>query len=120
MNYLSSQEILFIHHRLLSELNEPTDNIDVVGLKKLTKYIHNTEIFPDKLSKASALLFGIARKKVFEKRSLETAISVMALFLEVNKTKLEINSDEFRDFIKNDFPKSKIEDIRSFLLKNTR
>lgn len=120
MNYLSPQEILYIHSRVVENLGGKHGSSDIVLLKKLTNYTHNTEIFPDKFSKAAALLFGIAKKKPFLDANLKTAVTVMQAFLEINKSTLDITEDSFQKFINQEFSKAKVEDIRKFLVQSSK
>jgi len=120
MNYLSPEEILYIHNRIIDELDGKHGSNDIMILKKLEKYIHNTEIFPDKFSKAAALFFGIAKKKPFNNKNTETAIATMKIFLQLNKTDIDVSSKEFQDFVRYEFPKAKVEDIRKFLVQDSK
>jgi death on curing protein len=119
MNYLSPQEILYIHSRVIEELGGNHGANDILVLKKLIKYIHNAEIFPDVFSKIAALFFGIAKKRPFSTRNFQTGVIVLEMFLNLNKYSIDIESSQFHKFIDEDFARAKVEDIRKFLIQNS-
>lgn len=120
MKYLSPQEILYIHNRIIEEVGGSHGAKDILVLKKLIKYTHNAEIFPDKLSKAAALFFGIAKKKPFSDKNLETGVIALEIFLSLNKYTLDISKPAFQRFVNQELSEAKVEDIRRFLIENSR
>uniref|UniRef100_A0A7C4M0W9 Fic family protein n=1 Tax=candidate division CPR3 bacterium TaxID=2268181 RepID=A0A7C4M0W9_UNCC3 len=119
MNYLSPQELLFIHYRLTEEMNgiQGIQNLSI--LKKLAKYVHNNEIFPDKFSKASALLFGIAKKKPFRDLNKQSAALITKIFLSLNKATLHLESQALSEFLKDKLEKATIEEIKKAIVDNS-
>lgn len=120
MNYLSPTEILYVHNRLVDEMNAVHGVNSVPVLKKAIKYIRNNEVFPDKFSKAAALFFAIAKKKPFQSNNLATALFSTKLFLDINNTDFEMERLEFQDFINNCLPRATLEEIKSMLIQNSR
>jgi prophage maintenance system killer protein len=119
MTYLSSTEILYIHNRLVDEMNATHGIESVPVLKKVTKYIHNNEMFPDRFSKAAALFFAIGKKKPFKDINIATALFVTKVFLDLNKTDFEIERPEIQDFIRNGLPRTTLEEIKSIIIQNS-
>jgi len=119
MTYLSSTEILYIHNRLVDEMDAIHGIESVPVLKKATKYIHDNEVFPDRFSKAAALFFAIAKKKPFKDINTATALLVTKVFLDLNKTDFEIERLEIEDFIKNGLLRTTLEEIKSMIIQNS-
>ena len=117
MTYLSSQEILYIHSRIVSELGGRQGIKDTTTLKKAISYIHNKDIFPDKFKKAGALFFAMAKKKPFFDFNTPTAIAVTKIFLQLNK--YDLNIEKIEEFIENILPNAKVEDISQWLQENS-
>lgn len=115
MNYLSTEEILYIHNRIVDEMGGKHGMENPKTLKKAVKYIHNNDVFPDIGSKAAALLFAIGRKKPFSDLNKKTAIAVAYLFLENNQKKLDLSQENIIKFFQDYFEKAKLEEIRGFI-----
>lgn len=119
MNYLSPQEVLYIHNQLINELEGTHGVSNAEVLKKLMKYIRNNDIFRDKNAKAAALFFGISKRKPFTDKNLQTAIAATNIFLGINGSGFEIDTAGFRNFIKYDLPTAKVEEIQKFISENS-
>ena len=115
MNYLSTQEMLYIHYRIVEEMEGAQGIQNLSILKKLAHYVHNNDIFPDKFSKASALLFGIAKKKPFLDLNKQSALLLIKIFLSINGATLNIDDPSLISFIKKDLPKATIEEINKVI-----
>lgn len=119
MTYLSPAEILYVHNRLVDEMNTIHGVENVPILKRTLKYLHNNEAFPDKFSKAAALFFAIAKKKPFKSNNLVTALFTTKLFLDINKTDFELERMEVSDFVKNCLHRATLEEIKNILIQNS-
>jgi len=119
MNYLSSEEVLYIHYRLVDEIGGKHGTADIKLLNKAIKYIHNSEVFPDKFTKAAAIFFAVSKKKPFVENNLITALTATKLFLEINKVDFQATEPEVLHFIKKELSKAKIEDIKEILEQNS-
>jgi len=119
MNYLSPQEILYIHNQVINELGGTHGVSNAIVLKKLMKYMRNNDIFHDKNAKAAALFFGISKRKPFIDRNIETATTAVNIFLGLNGSGFEIDTAAFRNFIKYELPTAKVEEIQRFIAQNS-
>jgi len=118
MNYLSSQEILYIHNRVVDEIKGKHGARDINILKKAISYIQDNGVFPDIFSKAGALFFAIAKKKPFNDLNTQTALATTKTLLKLNKYDLDIKNLE--KFIKNNLSSAKVKDITEWLKKNSK
>ncbi|HRY59938.1 MAG TPA: Fic family protein [Patescibacteria group bacterium] len=119
MNYLSPQEVLYIHNQIIDELHGTHGVSNSLVLKKLMNYIRNNDIFRDKNAKAAALFFGISKRRPFIEKNIETAITATNIFLGINGSGFEIDTPTFRNFIKYELPHAKVEDIQKFITQNS-
>jgi len=120
MNYLSTEEILYIHNRIVEEFDGKHGVVEPRTLKKAIKYIRNNEVFPDLESKTAALLFAIGKKKPFLSLNKKTAIAATYLFLENNKKTWDIESEIVTNFFKNQFDNAKLEEIKTLVGNSTK
>ena len=111
MKYLSNQEILYIHSRIVSELEGKQGIFDLNTIKKANKFIRDDSTFTDKFQKTGALFFAIAKKKPFNDLNIITAISVSNLLLKKNGYELDVKNPKLENFIKNKIVSAKLEDI---------
>ena len=119
MNYLSSQEVLYIHNQVINELGGSHGVSNALVLKKLMQYIRNNDIFHDKNAKAAALFFGISKRKPFADKNIETAVTATNIFLGINGSGFEIDTATFRNFLKYELPTAKVEEIQKFITQNS-
>ena len=115
MRYLTAPDILYLHFRLTKKFGGDFKIGNIKVLKKAVKYSHNKDVFPDKFSKAGALLFAIARKKPFSSLNTQTAILTAHLFLKINGSNFDLSDPEVISFTKSCLPKAKLEEINHFL-----
>ena len=111
--------MLFIHYRTIEELDGAQGIQDLPILKKLATYLHNNDVFPDRFSKASALLFGIAKKKPFLDLNKESALLLTKIFLSLNGENLNIEGSALTDFIKKELSKATVEEIKKVIIHNS-
>ena len=119
MNYLSSQEILFIHYRLIEEMNGAQGIANIGILKKIALYLKNNDVFPDKFSKAAALFFAIAKKKPFLDLNTQSALLLTKIFLAINGVVFHIENKEIAEFVKNKLSKKTVDDIKKTIIDNS-
>ncbi|MFA7308998.1 MAG: Fic family protein [Patescibacteria group bacterium] len=115
MNYLSAQEILFIHNRLTSEVGGRDGLSDLKTLKKAVQYMHHTEMFPDLYSKAAALFFAIAKKRPFSEQNLPTALGSLGVLLAINSHQLPMSDPEVLSFIQKDLTTASVQEITGWI-----
>ena len=119
MNYLSSQEILFSHYRLIEEMDGAQGITNLGILKKIAVYLKNNDVFPDKYSKAAALFFAIAKKRPFLDLNNQSALLLTKIFLAINEITFHIEHEEIAEFTKNKLSKATIEDIKKIIIDNS-
>ena len=100
--YLSPQQILFIHYRLI-EMTGGTHGIrDVGALQSAAARPQVTfdgeELYPDLFTKAGALFESLAKNPPFIDGNKRTAVSSAALFLIKNGFSLETTQDDLYSF----------------------
>ena len=119
MNYLSSQEILFVHYRLTEEMDGAQGVTNIGILKKITLYLKNNDVFPDKYSKAAALFFAITKRKPFLDLNIPSALLLTKIFLFLNGIIFHIENPQIKEFIKNELPKASVELIKKMITDNS-
>lgn len=115
MRYLTAPDILYLHFRLTKKFGGDFKINNIKVLKKAVSYSHNKDVFPDKFSKAGALLFAISRKKPFTSLNTQTAILTAHLFLKINGSNIDLADPEVATFTKAFLSKAKLEEITHFL-----
>ncbi len=118
MTYLSSQEILYMHSRIVNELGGRQGIENTNTLKRAVSYIHNNDVFPDRFKKAGALFFAIAKKKPFSDLNIPTATTATIIFLQINK--YDLNIEGIKEFIEDVLPDANVEDIAKWLQENSK
>ncbi len=88
MIYLSVEQVLFLHDRLIEETGGQHGVRDLGGLQSALArpqaVFAETEFYPDPFSKAAVLLDGLTRNHPFLDGNKRISIATAALFLEVN------------------------------------
>lgn len=115
MKYISAQEILYIHSRVVDSLGGKHGVLNPKVIKKAVTYSHNNEMFADCFAKSAALMFAISRKKPFSDMNTPTSIVVAQTFLRINGSELDISDPEITTFSKALLPKATLEEIKNFL-----
>jgi death-on-curing protein len=86
--YLSVEQVLFLHDRLIEETGGQHGVRDLGGLQSALArpqaVFADTEFYPDVFSKASVLLDGLTRNHPFLDGNKRISIATAALFLEMN------------------------------------
>lgn len=103
MKYVSGEEILLIHARIIDEIGGIHGVRDLGLLKSLVHRprgsFGGTEIYPDIWQKAAAYLEAMATYHVFADGNKRTAIAVTARFLYLNKFHLKATNEEVVVFV---------------------
>jgi len=88
MKYLSAEQVLFIHARLIAETGGSHGVRDLSRLESAVMLPQATfdgkELYPDLFLKAAALLDSLANNHPFLDGNKRTGISAAALFLQAN------------------------------------
>ena len=103
MRYLSSEELLAIHDRILTAIGGRKGIRDITLLQSIAERpkmgMMGLEFYPDLFSKAATYLEAIATYHVFTDGNKRTAITATSLFLRANGYKLEMSQDQAYRFI---------------------
>jgi len=102
MIYLTAEQILFLHARLIAEtggshgLREPSLLLSAVGRPQAT--FEGQELYPDVYHKAAALLDSLINNHPFIDGNKRTAIAAAAIFLRQNGLQLKADPLELEHF----------------------
>lgn len=102
MNYLTPQQILFLHSRIIAETGGSHGVRDLGALEAAAARPRMTfdgeELYPDVFSKAAALMESIIRNHPFVDGNKRTGIAAAALFLLRNGWLLTASNEEVEEF----------------------
>ena len=102
MNYLSAEQILFIHDRVIRETSGAHGVRDLSGLLSAIGRPQATfegeELYPNILSKAAALIESLIGNHPFVDGNKRTGMVAAGVFLLVNGYRLEAGQQELVDF----------------------
>jgi len=102
MNYLTVEQVLFIHARLISETGGMHGVLDLGLLLSAVARPQATfdgqDLYPDIFSKAAALLESLVGNHAFVDGNKRTAITSAGLFLGINGYRLTANNQQLEDF----------------------
>jgi death on curing protein len=102
MKYLTAEQVLFIHARLIAETGGIHGVRDLSRLESAVKRPQTTfdgkELYPDIFMKAAALLDSLVNKHPCMDGNKPTGISSAALFLQANGWQLAAENDELVEF----------------------
>jgi death-on-curing protein len=88
VTYLTPEQVLFLHDRLIEETGGQHGVRDLGALESALARpqagFGGTEFYPDLMTKAAVLMDGIIRNHPFTDGTKRTGIAAAALFLEVN------------------------------------
>jgi death on curing protein len=102
MKYLTAEQVLFIHARLIAETGGAHGVLNL-GLLQLAvarpqASFDGHDLYPNLLSKAAALLESLIGNHAFMDGNKRTAITSASLFLRINGYRLTANNQELEDF----------------------
>ncbi len=102
MNYLTAEQVLFIHARLISEtggvhgVHELGLLLSAVARPQAT--FDGQDLYPDLFVKAAALLESLIGNQAFLDGNKRTAITSAGLFLRINGYRLTANNQQLEVF----------------------
>jgi death-on-curing protein len=100
--YLSVEQVLFLHDRLIEETGGEHGVRDLGGLESALARpkaaFGDTEFYPDIMSKAAVLMDGLTRTHAFIDGNKRISISIAALFLQMNGYRLTATNSELEEF----------------------
>ena len=102
MKYLTAEQVLFIHSRLIDETGGSHGIRDLGLLQSAVSRPMATfggeDLYPDIFQKAAALMESLIKNHPFIDGNKRTAISSTGLFLRINGYNLETSQKELEDF----------------------
>jgi death-on-curing protein len=102
MNYLTAEQVLFLHARLVEETGGSHGMRDVALLESVVARPRATfdevELYPDLFGKAAALMDSLIRNHPFIDGNKRTGIAAAALFLRQNGRYLTATNSELETF----------------------
>ncbi len=102
MNYLTPEQVLFLHARLIEETGGSHGVRDVALLESAVArprmMFGGEDLYPDLFSKAAALMNSLIRNHPFVDGNKRTGIAAAALFLRQNGRLLRATSPELEAF----------------------
>jgi death-on-curing protein len=102
MNYLTPEQILFIHARMIDEtggthgIRDLSMLLSAVGRPQAT--FDGEDLYPSLFAKASALLDSLIRNHPFLDGNKRTGIAATAIFLQRNGWRLTASNQELETF----------------------
>ena len=103
MRYLSPEQVLFIHARLISETGGEHGIRDLGLLESAVSrpqaVFERNELYPDIHQKAAALLESLVNKHPFVDGNKRTGITAAAMFLQFNNYSLTVSNQILESFV---------------------
>jgi len=102
VRYLTAEQVLFIHSRIIDETGGAHGVRDIGLLQSAVARSRATfgdhELYPDIFSKAAALMESLARNHPFLDGNKRTAITATSVFLGMNNVRMEASQKELVRF----------------------
>jgi len=102
MKYLTAEQVLFIHARLIAETGGSHGIRDLARLESAVSRPQATfdgkELYPDVFLKAAALLDSLINNHPFTNGNKRTGISAAALLLHANGWRLTVGNADLEEF----------------------
>lgn len=102
MNYLTPEQILFLHARLVAETGGSHGvrdlNMLLSAVSRPQASFDDQDLYPDVFHKATALLDSLINNHPFVDGNKRTGIASAALFLHVNGYHLDVSNTELEKF----------------------
>jgi death on curing protein len=102
MKYLTAEQVLFIHARLIAETG---GDHGVLALSLLQSAVarpqapfDGQDLYPDLFSKAASLMESLIANHAFVEGNKRTAITAAGLFLHLNGYRLTVNNPQLEAF----------------------
>jgi death-on-curing protein len=122
--YLTAEQVLFLHDRLVEETGGE-HGVRVLGglesaLARPRAAFGGTEFYPDLMTKAAVVMDGIIRNHPFIDGNKRAGIATAALFLEINGYRLTATNAELEEFtLRVTTTKPAVEEIAEWFRANT-
>jgi len=102
MNYLTPEQILFIHSRLIAETGGAHGVRDLAMLESAVARpqasFEGKDLYPDLFTKGAALLDSLVNNHPFLDGNKRTGIASVALFIRINGYQLKTQSKKIEEF----------------------
>lgn len=102
MKYLTAEQVLFIHSRLIDETGGSHGIRDLGILQSAISRpmvtFKGKALYPDVFQKAAAIMESLIKNHPFIDGNKRTAISSAGIFLRINGDSLETSQEELEDF----------------------
>ncbi|HLA47883.1 MAG TPA: type II toxin-antitoxin system death-on-curing family toxin [Nitrospinota bacterium] len=102
MNYLTTEQVLFIHYRLIEETGGSHGIRDIALLQSAIARpqasFDNNDLYPDLFTKAASLMHSIIKNHPFVDGNKRTAITAASIFLQRNNYTLTASNRELERF----------------------
>jgi death-on-curing protein len=102
MNYLTPEQVLFIHYRLIEETGGSHGIRDLSmlqsALARPMATFDRKDLYPDLFSKAASLMHSIIKNHPFVDGNKRTAIAVASIFLFRNGYNFKVSNKELERF----------------------
>ena len=103
MRYLTPEQVLFIHARLVAETGGEPGVRDLGLLSSAVSrpqaVFDGNELYPDIFHKAAALLESLVNNHPFVDGNKRTGITAAAMFLQINSYSLTASNQELESFV---------------------
>ena len=124
MKYLTAEQVLFIHSRLIDETGGAHGIRDtgllLSALERPKSGFGDTELYPDIFSKSAALMESLIKNHPFIDGNKRTAITSTAIFLQINGHNLKTSQKELERFtLKIAVKKVSLEDTAKWFREHT-
>jgi death on curing protein len=101
-NYLSPEQVLFLHSRLISETGGAHGVRDLgmllSALGRPQAVFEDQELYPDLFAKTAAVMDSLVRNHPLADGNKRTAIAAAAIFLRINHYMLVVENEEMVRF----------------------
>ena len=102
MNYLTPEQVLFIHYRLIEETGGPHGILDIQMLQSAVArpmaMFSRKDLYPGLFLKAAAFMHSIIKNHPFVDGNKRTAITAASIFLLRNSCRLTASNKELECF----------------------
>jgi death-on-curing protein len=102
MNYLTIEQVLFIHYRLIEETSGGHGIRDIALLQSAIARpqasFDKNDLYPDLFTKAASLMHSIIKNHPFVDGNKRTAITAASIFLQRNNYTLTASNRELEQF----------------------
>lgn len=101
-NYLSPEQVLYIHYRLIEQVGGTGGILDLgillSAVNRPQTGFEGRDLYPDLFTKAAALMDSLVRNHPFVDGNKRTAITAAGLFLQLNGFILDVEPSEMVRF----------------------